>query len=246
MEKIRALMEKCGLKPELAQQLCEAMENHIEHRRQQLEEDYTKRIAAAKKICVEETEAHKAELARRLQIFTEAKSQDMERRISKQMAIREGESVQTLEQIKALLEGFNLTDETGLQTKNKELTAKLTALKEERDRATNHAKRQTALAEKVLKRNREMEKKITMFESRDNGDGKPITEESRKRQRRRIDQNRQGGRASTTRRTLVESEERHAPADRRDSHMRTNDTSSMPNGHLTPAQIAETIDGEPV
>ena len=108
MEKIKQLLQKCGLSEEASAQICEAIDNHANQLKEQADTEFQTRLAKAKRVCFEEVEAHKAELSRRLQIFLEAKTSAIEELVTRQSANKETESVAKLEKIYALLEGVEL------------------------------------------------------------------------------------------------------------------------------------------
>lgn len=239
MEKIRALLAKCGLSQEASDALCEAFEQHETQLRERVEEEFTTRIDAAKRICIEETEAHKAEISRRVQIFLEANTSRIEQHIARQAMNREGQAIGLLEQVKGLIEGVSISpDESNAELKK--LRGAVKKLAEERDQAVKVAKRQQNIAENVLKRNRDLEKQVALSEQEERPAPRraPVNEARGNGGNRRIDQNRQQGRTNTTRRTLAESQERNAPGDNREGNVRGGGGS---NTIMTPAQIAATI-----
>src|SRR4051812_31863035 len=118
MDKISEMLVKCGLTQEVASQICQTIKQHddavresVNDERRKLKEEYDKRLEAAKKVCVEEVDSYKIELARRLQIFLEAKSVAIDQTMAKNTVVRESEAALKLEQIKAMLDGVVL-DET--------------------------------------------------------------------------------------------------------------------------------------
>lgn len=216
MEKIQALLEKAGVKPELSSEICEAFEKYRAMLREQLEAEYTAKVEEAKKVCVEEVNAHKRELARRLQIFVETKSNAIEASLLKQSAIRDTEATTKLRQITSLVEGIEPNGAPNGQSQAvvENLKAKVKSLSEECQKATEVANRQTALAEKVLGRNRQLETEL----ARHRNDGQSLQESRRQPQpqkRQRIDGQRTSGRPSTTRQTLVENQDRRPPQPQR-------------------------------
>ena len=216
MDKIKALLEKIGVKPELATKICESLNNYKTTLREQLEQEYSAKVEQAKRVCIEETEAHKRELARRVQIFCETKGAAIEAQLAKQSALNESEALTKLTQISALLEGLEPNgkpsgDVTAVVEKLKRQAQVAT---EEKKRAIELANRKTAIAEKALKRNRELATALqSVQEDRRTGSTKTVAEgKTRKPQSRRIDQSRQGGQPRSTRATLKESQDRRPPA----------------------------------
>jgi len=223
MEKIRQLLQKCGLSAEASAQICEAIDSHANQLKEQTETEFQARLAKAKQVCFEEVEVHKAELSRRLQIFLEAKNSAIEELVTRQSANREAEAVAKLEKIYALLEGIELNGQPNSELKTEiEKFRKLAEhLVEERDRAVAKAKRCINISERVLKRNRELERSINEGKTSQGTTG-------------RIDTSRRGGQRQTTQRTLKESVE-PAPA-----------KPEVPVGTMlpprTPAEVAASMD----
>jgi hypothetical protein len=216
MEKIKSLLNKVGVKPELSQQICESLESYKSTLRKQFDAEYSAKIEEAKKVCIEETEAHKRELARRVQVFCETKGAAIEATIAKQSALRESEAVSRLKSIVSLVEGIEPNGELNgeLEADVKKLRKKLRAVTEGRQQAIATANRQTALAEKVLKKNRILEAKKVKAQA-----DAAITENRQPRKTARIDANRRSGRPVSTRATLVESQDPRPVPSRSDSHI---------------------------
>lgn len=213
MDKIKALMVKCGLSPEAAGQICESIQTYNDDRDRTREAEYNARLSEAKRICVEELQASQAELARRLQIFCEARGVSIEKVIAKQSAIKESAALSKLRDIQGLLVGVHSKGEQNgdLSAEVNKLKRQLKAMREEKDRAVTAANRSTAAANKVLERNRELTRMLA--------GGKPkVQAESvakprqQPRQQTRLDSGRSGGNAQTTRSTLVENQDRKSPA----------------------------------
>jgi hypothetical protein len=216
MEKIKSLLEKVGVKSELSQQICESLENYKSTLRKQFDAEYSAKIEEAKKVCIEETEAHKRELARRVQVFCETKGAAIEATVAKQSALRESEAVSRLKSIVSLVEGIEPNGELNgeLEADVKKLKQKLRAVTEDKQQAIATANRQTALAEKVLKKNRILEAKKVQAKA------SAITEDKQPRKKpARIDSGRQSSQPVSTRATLVESQDPRPVPSRKDSHI---------------------------
>lgn len=199
MEKIKALLESCGLSPEVSQRVCDAIGEYRDTIKESLEADYATKIDRAKQLCLEETMAHKAELARRVQIYLEAKNNLIESTIRRQMAVRDTEAVAALGRVQNVLSGVdsNLT-EKGLREEVAKLRTKAAKVITERDQAKATAQRLSAIADRAIKRNKVLE------ETR-NRPQRPITE-SQRRPVAKLDQLRSGGKPITTRRTAIENQ----------------------------------------
>jgi hypothetical protein len=226
MDKIKQLLQKCGLSPEVSSELCEAIDNHANMLKEQSDTEFQTRLVKAKKVCFEEVEAHKAELSRRLQIFLEAKNSTIEELVTRQSANRETEAVAKLEKIYALLEGIELDGQSNSELKTEiEKFRKLAEhLVEERNSAVSKAKRCIAISERVLKRNRSLENALSESKTtRANGAAT------------RIDESRNGGQRRTTQRTLRENVEPGVTA-KRDAPIST----MLPP--RSPAEVAASMD----
>lgn len=229
MDTIKQLFEKAGLSPETSKSLCESMQNFMENTKAKYEQEYKDRTERAKQVCLEEYETYKNDLARRVQLFLEAKTNTIENTLAKQIIMREGKSSRALSEIKAILEGVPAAGN------NNELIAKLKkAINESKQLKTTLAQkdktiqRHKELCETVTRRNRQLETLNVTLEKRLRDD-KPSINENRQQPPRR-------GKTSTTRRTLVENQ-----------NMRTLDNPTNRNvsgSDDTPAGIAAQIEDE--
>ena len=195
MDKIRQLLQKSGLSTEAASSICESLDGYAAQVKQKFDEEFQARLAKAKQVCLEETEAHKAELSRRVQVFLETKGPAIEESLSRQAANRETEAVAKLERISAVVEGIQLNGQP-----NSVLVAEATKLKklaerliEERDHAVKKATHLTSISERLVAKNREMQKALV-----ENATESTPTDPAR------IDEGRKSGKPRTTRRTIKE------------------------------------------
>ena len=211
MEKIKQLMIEAGLSEEAAANICEALETHQTDVRNRFEESYVEKINRAKQVCEAEVESHKRNLEKRLQIYCEAKAAEIDRVLAKQAQERDTEAVAKLTSITNMLEGVDTNGRPNgeLEVRIKKLQAVNSKLSEEKKQALNKANKQTTLAEKVLKRNRSLERQV----KEDANKGEPITEEKSKKGKRsrRLDEGRTKSKPKTTRRTLSENQDRRRP-----------------------------------
>jgi len=206
MDKIRQLLQKSGLSSEAASQICESLDNYTAQVKQKLDEEFKTRLAKAKQVCEEETSAHKAELSRRVQVFLETKGPAIEESLTRQAANRETEAVAKLERVAAVVEGIQLDGQS-----NSELVAEANKLKklagrliEERDHALKKAKDLVSISERLVARNRDMQKALV-----EHSQGSDAT----RSRPGKIDEGRKGGQARTTRPTIKENIDREpAPA----------------------------------
>lgn len=229
MNKIKGLLEKAGCNPELVGGICEALDSYKSDLREQFEADYKHRVEQAKKVCIDETESHKRELAKRVQIFCETKAAAIEAQLARQSALSESEAVTRLKGIVSLLEGIEPNgDPSGRATAALEQARRrIQQVNEDRQKALEVANRQTAIAEKALKQNRRLATENTMLMRKVTE--APMVAESRApnvARSRRIDLNRSASRPVTTRQTLVEHQDRRPPV-QNNSNIR----SSGPSGN---------------
>lgn len=212
MDKIKALMKKCGVRPELADRLCEGIENHLTQEKARLQAEFKQRQADAKRVCLEEVETYKRDLARRLQTFCEAKGGQIEQSIARQTAIKESAAQTKLRNILSLLEGVEPNGEPNgaLQAENAKLKRQYQKLALEHKKAIGAANRDSVLAGKVLEKNRSLEAQLQ--EARRSGGA--VLSEGRggaRKPAQRLDEGRQrrpSGEPVTTRATLRENQER--------------------------------------
>jgi len=208
MEKIKNLLEQAGVKPDLAKQICESLSTYKQTLREQFESEYSAKVQEAKKVCIEETEAHKCELARRLQIFCEAKGAAIEAQLAKQSALSESEALTKLKSVKGLLEGIAINGGTSGQTTAVIEKAKkqIQLATEEKKRAIETANRQTAIAERALKENRRLTTELTKAKT-------VVAEGKQPQPSKRLDQGRKNqGKPVSTRATLLENQDPNPPA----------------------------------
>tara|TARA_R110000751_G_scaffold137165_2_gene240512 strand:- start:655 stop:1383 length:729 start_codon:yes stop_codon:yes gene_type:complete len=240
MKKIKALLEKSGAKPEVSQQICESLESYKKTLREQFESEYSAKIEEAKKICIEETEIHKQKLARRVQIFCETKSAAVESALTRQSAIKESEALAKLKNIVSLVEGIepNSKPDGGIEVELKKLKRQVKTVNEEKKLAIETANRQTALAEKILKKNRSLESAVQQ-NSRAQSKLEAIEESVTSSKPRRIDAKRRSGKPVTTRPTILENQDPKPVQQRTKSHV-----TGTTGGDFGIGNIAADMDGD--
>lgn len=221
MDKIKALLEKAGVKSELAGKICESLDNYKTSLREQFNQEYAAKVEQAKKVCIEETEAHKRELARRVQIFCETKGAAIEAQLAKQSALNESEAMSKLTQIVGLLDGIepNGRPSGDVTATLEKLKQKVKVANEERSHAIELANRKTAIAEKALKRNRQLATALKTLEERkqETTSAQTVTEGAVPAKGGRIDRSRDSGRPRSTRATLTENQDRRPVQQRKPS-----------------------------
>lgn len=167
MDKIKELLKSLGASDELAKSICEEFERYTTSLKESYEKDYTAKIEKAKQICVEEVQAEKINLARKVGVFLESKAKAIEAAIKSQRISEDTEATSLLKRTKMLLEGIMVEKEGSSNRELQSLTKKaerlekaLGSLKEERDRAIEKANRANEIAVKTLRKNQLLESKI--------------------------------------------------------------------------------------
>lgn len=171
MEKIIEMLKGLGASEDLAKAFTEELQSYTTSVKSKLEEDYQKKLGKAQKICVEEVQKEKRELARKLKTFLESKAAAFEQAAARQRAIEESQSAALLKKAKAVLENVELK-ETGATNGKLDEASKTIArlqkacatLKEERNQAVAKANTANDIAAKALQRNRILESKSTVTE----------------------------------------------------------------------------------
>ena len=168
MEKIKALLEQLGASKELADSIIGALEETKNDIREELEAEYRKRLAKAKKVCLEEVEAHKGDLSRKVQIYLESKADQIDTQLAQQAVVKESAAEAKLQELASVLEGVQANgggDNAELQTAIKQVTE----LKESVKKASSNikvlkeqAKRAQGIAETTLKRNKQLTEEISI------------------------------------------------------------------------------------
>ncbi len=220
-QKILDLLTKAGCKPELVTSIGESLDQYKTTIREQFEADFTAKVEQAKKVCIDETEAHKRELSRRLQVFLETKGAAIDAHLQRQSALNESEAVTKLKTVRSLLEGVQIEQNGSGQ--NGQLPAaiekakqKIQQLTEERDQAVALANKKNAIAEKVLSRNRELVTENAKLKAQGGSVAKTPVTEGRGAPRgaapQRIDGTRRAQQPTTSRPTLVENQDRRPAA----------------------------------
>jgi phage anti-repressor protein len=176
MDKVKALLEKSGMKPELVSAICESLTKHKAQVEAAAEQKFKARLDEAKKICVQESENHKRDMARRLQIFCETKNASIEAALNRKALKSESEAQVKLESIAAALAGVQPKNgESGNRPavlgEAKEQFARLT---KERDQAVAAANRQTQIATRVVEQNKKLAlENVELKRRRDASPAKP-------------------------------------------------------------------------
>ena len=161
MDKIKQLLKEMGASEEFTKALCEELENYVATQKKSLEEDFQARLQKAKKVCIEEVDKEKQNLARKVEIFLESKQRRIEEAIGEQRAIEESESVNKLKALRATLEGVPFDEKVqeeiaALKEEISNYKKTMKTITEERDIAVDKANRANKVATRVLRRHRDL------------------------------------------------------------------------------------------
>lgn len=156
---LKDLLQRAGVQPEFTGRIIESLESYKTSIKENLEADFVTKISKAKKICVEETETYKRDLARRVQIFCETKGAAIEAQLRKQSVTSESYSSGKLNKIAAIVEGIELNagNNGKLLADLQAARAKIRQLVESRNEATELANKQTSIARKILDESKGLE-----------------------------------------------------------------------------------------
>jgi hypothetical protein len=155
MDKIKGLLTQIGASEDLAKQLCEELESYDQQIQEKYEGVYKTKLDQAKTICVEEVKKYKVDLARKVRVFLEGKSSQVEKRLDQQRAIEEGEAKAQLRKVKEITENIEVADDAELQalrSKLEKLETKNVQLAEDKKKAMVAANRANKIALEVLER----------------------------------------------------------------------------------------------
>lgn len=212
---LKDLLQKAGVQPEFTGRIIESLESYKSTIKESLEAEFVTKISKAKKICVEETETYKRDLARRVQIFCETKGAAIEAQLRKQSVSSESKSTSKLNKIAALVEGIelNVGNDGKLKTNFEAAKAKIRQLVESCDKANELANKQTSIARKILAESQGLESENIRLKRMLVGT-KTVTESSAPKTNRPnlLPRKRLSQSVTTTRPTLVESQDPSTPS----------------------------------
>jgi hypothetical protein len=178
MDKLKELLKQLGGSDALAAAICEEFNRHAQTLKEQYEKEFKTKLEKAKSVCIEEVNKEKANLARKVSVYLEAKNESIEKAAEKQRLNEDTEATALLKRQKALLEGISIEDggqSRDLQAARKQverLKAAVVTLKEERNVAVDKANRANKIALETLERNRLLESKTPKSD-------KPVVTESK-------------------------------------------------------------------
>jgi len=190
MDKLKDLFKKIGASDELVEAVVKELDDYRKTVSEELQAEFKTRLDKARKLCLEETESYKRQLAKKLAIFVESKQAQIARAVEKQLAVEGSQAVDKLSQVKAVLEGIEPAkigevpaDLAKISEELDSLRKTNTKLAEEREAAIRKAQRANEIASKVLKQNRVLEGKIDELSSQlseSHKDGKKTVAEDKK------------------------------------------------------------------
>ncbi len=160
MDKIKALLEQLGGSKELVGQIVESLDQFKTQTEKTVKDAYQQRLVQAKEACMEEVNTYKRGLARKTQIFFEAKVEKIEQQIAKQVAIKDSAAEAKLQAIVGMLEGVEVHSEgkngdiQAAQKQLKKLQEELRKTKANNTAIAEKAERAHSVAEKTLERNK--------------------------------------------------------------------------------------------
>lgn len=166
LDKIGALLKQMGISEESTKEFLVVCESWYNDKKAELHKEYETRLDRAKKVCVEEVEAHKASLSRGIQMFLESEQEQISKAAEKHMAIAESEAVRTLKKVSNLLNGLDIDSAVNAQAlqaeskKNAKLTADIVTLKESLAKEKAKGAKMADLAEKSIARQKQLETEI--------------------------------------------------------------------------------------
>ncbi len=227
MKKLKSLLKQLGGSDELVDSICEEFNLQSTKLRDHFEKQFEKKVARAKKICAEELDKEKQNLARKVAVYLESKAEAINQAINKQRAIEESEAASLLRRTKAILEDIPVNDDganrrlLAAEKKIDRLEKQNGALKEERDAAVAKANKANDIAHKAIKHSNLLESKIKTFKKRviaPKPKAKPLPKKSAKKKAaspKRIDESRIVAAKAKTTRPISESQQKPAAKERK-------------------------------
>ena len=210
LSKVDALLKQMGISEEARKEFISVCESWHGSEKDKFKKEYEIALNKAKKVCLEETEAHKAALSRGVQLFLEKQLDNIHKASEKQMAIAEPEAVNLLKKVKSVMSGIDIDGAANAQAlqaeskKNALLVQKISKLEESLERERAKAAKLGELTEKAISRQKSLEKdlhesKLVLGEAR-----KSL--ESRETSKAIFEEKSKGGKPKTTRSVISESD----------------------------------------
>jgi len=227
MDKIMELLKAIGGSDELVQQICEELKSYDKEIQNKYEELHKVKLSKAKKVCMEEVEAYKLELSRKVSTFLESKSAEIEKRLEERKAIEESEATSKLRRVREVTEGIEVADDAEVQALKeqvKQLTQDKRTLSEEKATAEELANRANAIAMDVIREHKQNGTVVSEDASRESThisegtdtppaepkpEEQPLTEEDKQKNKQAVTESIKKGKKKlrkpkTTRRTSIE------------------------------------------
>ena len=181
MEKIEEMVKKLGGSAEMATSLLEEMNAYVDEERKKLDEEFQGKFGRAKKACLEETERYKGELARKVEIWLEARTETISREMRKQAAIGESGATRCLQDVKRLIEGIEI-EHPGSQAAKEanKLKATIARLQEEKEAESKAKRRAFDISQKLLEHNKKLQRRINEEETSEETNEKDLAIETPK------------------------------------------------------------------
>jgi hypothetical protein len=203
MDKIKDLLKQLGASEELSKAIISEMLQYKEREKAALMENFKDRLEKAKKICLEEFETEKVKLARKIEVFLEARVNQIDREAQRQAAIGESESAKMLRDVKCLLEGIpvdgTVKEIQAAKEENQRLRVRLNQALQECTSLKEEAGKANTIAMKALERNR-------ILEGEHSGK-RPVSESRQPKAPARLESLRtRSAQPKTTRKVLTESQ----------------------------------------
>jgi len=167
LDKMGSLLKQMGISEEATKEFLTVCESWHSDEKAKFQKEYEVRLGRAKKVCVEEVEAHKANLSRGLQMFLENQSEQISKAADKHAAIAESEAVKTLKKVSNLLSGLDIDSAANAQTlqaeskKNAKLAAEIVTLKESLEKEKTKGVKMADIAEKSIARQKSLEEDVS-------------------------------------------------------------------------------------
>ena len=156
MQKIVDLLKNLKASPELVKEITEGLEAYKADVKAKYDSEFKDKTAAARRVCIEAVEQEKKDMARKVEIFLEARVATITREAQKQAAIGETRATKTLRELSALLEGVKIDgtseDHQAAVTERNKLRAVVHQLQEACEKEKLKATRANTIAMKLLQR----------------------------------------------------------------------------------------------
>jgi hypothetical protein len=162
MDKIIGLLKQLGASEQLSKSVVGELDAWRVAEEKALNTSYEQKLGKAKQACLEAVESYKADLAKRVEIFLEARVNTINREAQKQAAVGESEAVRTLKGVKSLIEGVKIDLPEGNQVaveETKKLRVMVGQLQEKIVATEQSNRRANLIARKLLERNKVLEAK---------------------------------------------------------------------------------------